>query len=122
LSSRKVEYRSIFHGCQFRRPLPGALSFHILIIADGILCRKMHRNELHILRVAAIFIALVDAAWLCLMFVWLILGGGVIACGRGVFDDPQWPLTVLFLVGIPAAILAGALKLTAYCSRRLAFR
>ena len=75
-----------------------------------------------ILRVLAGLVALADGALLCMILLWLIGAGGVIACGKGVFDNPDWPLAVLVLVGAPLGLLIGAITLIQYCSRRLNLR
>lgn len=66
--------------------------------------------------------ALAAAALLSLILFWLIVGRGVIACGKGIFDGSVWPLNILVFVGVPGGLLVGAIALARYCSRRLWLR
>jgi hypothetical protein len=82
----------------------------------------MRTVKYHLLRATAVLLALAGGAVLSFILLWLIGGRGYVACGRGVFDSPDWPLTVLILVGAPSGLLAAAVATIRYCSRRLAFR
>lgn len=79
------------------------------------------RGTLSTLRALAIVIAVADGVLLAAVSWWL-LNGGVIACGRGLFDGPNWPFMFFVLWVVPAAVLASAIALARYCTRRLAYR
>ncbi len=82
----------------------------------------LNKTTYQILRVLAVLVAVAASALLSLVMLWLIAGGGVIACGKGIFDRPIWPLEVLVLVGLPAGLLVGAIASARYCSKRLWLR
>jgi membrane protein implicated in regulation of membrane protease activity len=82
----------------------------------------MRKFCLSILLILAALLAVLDLAVLAFVLIWLTVGHGYVACGRGIFDGPGWLIPVLFLVGIPTFILVCALKLARYCFGRLAFR
>lgn len=82
----------------------------------------MNRTKYQILRVLAVLLAFAVGALLSLIMFWLVVGRGVIACGKGIFDSPVWPVEVLVLVGVPAGLLAAAIACARYCSRRLWLR
>jgi hypothetical protein len=80
----------------------------------------MSGTTYRVLAVIAGVVGLADACILGLILTWLIGAGGVIACGKGVFDSPDWPLTLIILVGLPAAILLGAISIIRTSFRRAA--
>jgi hypothetical protein len=82
----------------------------------------MNRTKYQILRALAVLAALASGALLSLILFWVIVGRGVIACGKGIFDSPVWPLEVLIFIGVPAGLLVGAMAMARYCSRRLLLR
>jgi hypothetical protein len=82
----------------------------------------MNRTKYQILRMLAVLVAVAASALLSLSLLWLTAGGGVIGCGKGIFDSPVWGLEVLVLVGIPAGLLVGAIASARYCSKRLWLR
>jgi hypothetical protein len=63
---------------------------------------------------------LVAETVLCFVLIWLIQGGGVVACGKGIFNDPYWPLDVAVLVGTPTVVMIATGALFLWCSGRLA--
>ena len=60
-----------------------------------------------VLRVLGIIVMISGEIVLSLILVWLIGAHGVIACGKGVFDDPRWYLAVIELVGPPLIAIVG---------------
>jgi len=56
---------------------------------------------------------------LSLILVWLVKGHGVIACGKGIFDSPNWFLEVTVLTGIPSVLVVGAGALFFWSSKRV---
>ena len=82
----------------------------------------MNKAKYQILRILAVVVALAAGILLSLILFWLTVGRGVIACGKGIFDSPTWPLDILVFVGVPAGLLVGAIAFARYCSRRLWLR
>jgi len=82
----------------------------------------MNKAKHQILKVLGILIALADSALLSFILLWLIAGHGIIACGKGVFDNPDWLMDILILVGAPAGILVCSIALIRYCSGRLSLQ
>ena len=60
-----------------------------------------------VLRVLGIVVLLSGELVLSWILIWLIEGRGVIACGKGVFDNPLWFFDVMFLVGLPLIAICG---------------
>lgn len=64
---------------------------------------------------------------LSILFAALAVVGGAIAllmmvvgdCGVNVFNRPDWPLQLVLVTAIPAAIVFSAIKFFRYCSGRL---
>ena len=71
-----------------------------------------------ILQTISVFVLLAAEAVFLIVLVWLISGHGVIACGRGVFDDPNWAAYVVAVVGLPGAFMIGAGALFLWCANR----
>jgi hypothetical protein len=82
----------------------------------------MSRPALQILRVLAILTAILDGLLLGALALWLFAGRGIIACGKGLMDAPDWFLSVVGILCIPLAVFGSAIWLINYCSRKLAFR
>lgn len=81
----------------------------------------MSRVKYQILRVLAALPAVAASSLLALILFWLTFGG-VVGCGRGIFDSPAWPLEAAIFVGLPAGLLMGAVALARHCSRCLWLR
>lgn len=60
-----------------------------------------------------------SAIFLSVVLTWLIEWGGVISCGKGIFDSPDWPLQVSVLVGPPVVLMFGVGALFVWCSERI---
>jgi len=78
----------------------------------------MNTNVYRVTQAFSILILLVAEGCLSLVVLWLS-AGGVIACGKGVFDSPRWPLDILPLLGIPLLFIFGAIALFLWCSSRI---
>jgi hypothetical protein len=52
----------------------------------------MNAGKYRILQVLSASVILGAEMLLSYIFIWLIEGHGIIACGRGIFDDPTWYL------------------------------
>jgi hypothetical protein len=78
----------------------------------------MNAGKYRILQVLSASVILVAAILLSFILIWLIGGHGVIACGKGIFDDPSWFLDVMLLIGIPLSVIAGSGVLFRWCSSR----
>jgi hypothetical protein len=68
----------------------------------------------------ALSVTVIFGAGILLSFIliWLVQGHGVIACGKGIFDDPTWYLDVMLLIGIPLSLISGGGVLFLWCSSR----
>ena len=82
----------------------------------------MGKTNYQILRVLAVLIALTVGTLLCFILLWLIGAHGVIACGRGIFNNPDWPIDVVVLIGTPSILFIGSIALIRHCSKRLWLR
>jgi len=78
----------------------------------------MNAGKYRILQVLSASVILGAEMLLSYIFIWLIEGHGIIACGRGIFDDPTWYLDVMLLIGIPLSLIAGSGVLFLWCSSR----
>ncbi len=78
----------------------------------------MNAGMYRILQVLSVTVILGAAMLLSFILIWLVQGHGVIACGRGIFDDPIWYLAVALLIGIPLTVMAGGGVLFLWCSSR----
>lgn len=78
----------------------------------------MNTTGYRLAQALSVVILLAAEACLSLIVVWLSYGG-VIACGKGVFDTPSWPLDILPLLGIPLLFIFGAIALFLWCSSRV---
>ena len=78
----------------------------------------MNAGTYRILQVLSVTVVFGAVVLLSLILIWLIPGHGVIACGRGVFDDPTWYLDVAPLIGIPLSVICGGGVLFLWCSSR----
>lgn len=72
-----------------------------------------------IIQVLSTIVLIVAVVSLSIVLMWLIQGHGVIACGRGVFDDPAWFLDIVVLVGVPASLIVGSGALILWSSLRI---
>jgi hypothetical protein len=61
-----------------------------------------------VLSLVATFVSFVV---LMLVLAWLFLGGGVIACGRGIFDSPTLFTDLAMVVGVPGVVMFSSLRL-----------
>ena len=75
----------------------------------------MNITAYRVIQAFSIVVLLVAEACLSFVVFWLS-HGGVIGCGRGVFDEPNWPVTILPLVGVPFLFICGAVVLFLGCS------
>jgi len=71
-----------------------------------------------ILQVISTIVILGAAVLLSFILIWLIGAHGVIACGKGIFDNPTWYLDVMLLTGIPLSVIGGSVVLYIWCSSR----
>jgi uncharacterized membrane protein YhdT len=78
----------------------------------------MKPGKYRIIEALSITLILVAELLLSYILVWLIEGHGVIACGKGVFDNPNWFVYVILLLGIPLSVIGGAGILFFWCSGR----
>jgi hypothetical protein len=78
----------------------------------------MNAGKYRILQVLSASVIFVVAMLLSFILIWLIGGHGVIACGKGIFDDPTWYLDVMLLIGISLSVIAGSVVLFLWCSSR----
>lgn len=72
---------------------------------------------LYVLMTAAALVALAVVLWGAMGFLMMVMGD----CGVTVFDFPDWPLQLSFVLAVPAAFVFVAVKVWRYCSRRLPF-
>ena len=80
----------------------------------------VNTQTITVLRVLGIVIMVSGEMVLSWILTWLIERHGVIACGKGVFDDPLWFLDVIELVGPPlSAIIGGGVLFLWSSSKRL---
>ena len=73
------------------------------------------------LQVIALLAFLASTLVLFVILTWLIGAHGVIACGKGVFDSPDWFLQVVVLTGVPTLLVIGSGVLFNWCWKRLIF-
>ena len=50
---------------------------------------------------------------------WLVVSGGVIACGIGVLDSPDWLLPVAGMLALPFVLMFGVGALFVWCAERI---
>ena len=79
----------------------------------------MSVSHYRVLQVTSVLVLLAAEVILSLILVWLIRWHGVIACGKGLFDNPNWPASVIILVGVPGILVFGAGALFLWCSHRI---
>jgi hypothetical protein len=72
-----------------------------------------------ILQALCVTVLLGSAFFFSVVLTWLVTTGGVIACGRGVLDSPDWPLQVLTLLAPPVVLMFGVGALFIWCSERI---
>jgi hypothetical protein len=74
------------------------------------------------LRAVSFIILVAGALLLGVILFWLILGHGVIACGKGIFDTATWPWDLLVILGIPVIleVSAGWLFVWSWCRLEVA--
>lgn len=72
-----------------------------------------------ILQITSVLVLLAAEVVLSIILVWLIRGHGVIACGKGLFNNPSWPFYVVAFVATPAVVAAGAGLLFLWCSNKI---
>ena len=82
----------------------------------------MRVGSYRVVQTLCVAVIVASAFFLSVILTWLVAAGGVIACGRGVFDMPDWPLQVALLVGPPIGLMFGVGALFVWCSERVRFR
>lgn len=78
----------------------------------------MSAGKYRILQVLSASVILGAEMLLAFILIWLIEGHGIIACGRGIFDNATWYVDVVLLIGIPLGVIAGSGVLFLWCSSR----
>jgi len=78
----------------------------------------MNAGTYRIIQVPSVTVILAAEILLSFILIWLVEGHGIIACGKGVFDDPKWFLDVILLVGIPLSVMGGSTMLFLWCSSK----
>lgn len=73
------------------------------------------------IQVFSVMVILAAEMVLSFILIWLIKGHGIIACGRGISDDPAWFADVLLMIGIPFSMILGGVMLFLWCSSRRLF-
>jgi len=68
------------------------------------------------IQAVSLVVSFVSGIVLLLILVWLIGGHGVVACGRGIFDSPEWFSEVSVAVGVPLGVLAASVYTFQRCS------
>lgn len=81
----------------------------------------MNITGYRLIQALCILILLIAEACLSFVVLWLSYGG-VIACGKGIFDSPRWPLDIIPFLGVPLLFMFGAVALFLWCSSRLVRR
>lgn len=82
----------------------------------------MRVGSYRIIQTLCVTVLLVSAVFVSVVLTWLVETGGVIACGRGVLDSPDWPLQVAVLVGPPVVLMFGVGALFVWCSERIGLK
>ena len=75
-----------------------------------------------IIQALSVIVLIVAEVLLSFILMWLINGHGVIACGKGIFDSPRWPLDVSVFIAAPTVFIVGAGSLFLWCSKRATLR
>jgi len=78
----------------------------------------MRTAKYRLVQVISVAVILAAEILLSLILVWLVGAHGVIACGKGVFDDPNWFRSVVGLVGIPFGAIGAGVALFLWCSAK----
>lgn len=78
----------------------------------------MNAGIYRVVQVLSVTVMLAAEILLSFILVWLIEGHGVIACGKGVFDDPNWFLAVVLFTGIPLSVIGASITLFLWCSSK----
>ena len=81
--------------------------------------RGMRVGSYRILQALCVTVIVGSAFFLSVVLVWLVGTGGVIACGRGVLDSPDWPLQVAMLVAPPVVTMFGVGALFVWAAERI---
>ena len=82
----------------------------------------MKVGSYRIVQALCVTVMLVSGFFLSVILTWLVAAGGVIACGVGVLDSPDWPLQVAMLVAPPVVLMFGVGALFVWCSERVRLR
>lgn len=78
----------------------------------------MRNGKYRVVQLLSVTVILAAEILLSFILIWLVEGGGVIACGKGIFDDPNWFVEVVVLVGVPFGAIAASVILFLWCSAR----
>lgn len=82
----------------------------------------MKIGSYRILQTFCVTVLLTSSFFVSVVLAWLVETGGVIGCGRGVLDGPDWPWQVAVLVGPPVVLMFGVGALFMWCSERIRVR
>lgn len=80
--------------------------------------RVMNAGRYRVVQVLSVTAMLGAELFLSFVLIWLIKGHGVVSCGMGIFDDPNWLLYVVVLLAIPLGVIAAGVTLFLWCSSR----
>ena len=79
----------------------------------------MRVGSYRVIQALCVTVLLASAFFLSVVLAWLVETGGVIACGRGVLDSPDWPLQVAILVAPPVVLMFGVGALFVWAAERI---
>lgn len=79
---------------------------------------SMNAGVYRFLQALSVIVIVGAGIFLSFILIWLIPGHGVIACGKGVFDNPTWYLDVMVLIGTPLSVIGASGALFLWCSSK----
>lgn len=82
----------------------------------------MRVGSYRILQTLCVTVLVFSGFFFSVVLTWLVTTGGVIACGMGVLDSPDWPLAVVTLLGPPVVLMFAVGALFVWCGERVRVR
>lgn len=87
-----------------------------MLVAKGV-CMRI--GGYRIVQTFCVLVMFFSAFFLSVVLVWLVETGGVIGCGQGIRDSPNWPLQVAVLVVPPGVLMFGVGALFVWAAERI---
>ena len=82
----------------------------------------MRVGSYRIIQALCVTVLVASGFFVSVVLTWLVTTGGVIACGRGVMDSPDWPWQVAIMMGPPVVLMFAVGALFVWCSERVRVR